>query len=145
MKSILDCDKEIEYLYQEASRIADEYMAWVKTLPPWSCRLWIRVRRVRGTLQIEWVVPRWVGKEENRKRFNTYLPKGKSDRYPSRRLCANVDDPYRDAVMEYERRLSEIRKATRLFGEARRAWGKYEAQLSRMGLSQAATELHNTL
>lgn len=118
---------ELSRLEREASGLAREYYAWLKSTGD-LVELWVRVRRLNGSLQIEWAVPSWGYRHSDGKARSSYLPKGKGHRYPSSTLLRHVPEQYQAKVLEFERAFAEIRLAARLLTEVRRAAGRYRRQ-----------------
>jgi len=122
---------ELHRLEQEASRLAQEYYAWLKSTGN-LVELWVRVRRLNGCLQIEWAVPSWGYRHSDGKARSKYLPKGKGYRYPSSTLLRHVPKQYQARVLEFERAFAEIRHAAKLLTEAKRATERYRKQADRV-------------
>lgn len=118
---------ELHRLEQEASRLAQEYYAWLKSTGD-LVELWVRVRRLNGSLQIEWAVPSWGYRHSDGKARSSYLPKGRGHRYPSATLLRHVPEQHHAKVLEFERAFAEIRHAARLLTEAKRATERYRKQ-----------------
>ena len=132
--------EELKRLEQEASGLAQEYYAWLKSTGD-LVELWVRVRRLNGCLQIEWTVPSWGYRHSDGKARSRYLPKGKGHRYRSATLLRYVPKQHQAKVLEFERAFAEIRHAAKLLTEARRAVGRYRKQVDlALGESESSGE-----
>ncbi|OYV75636.1 MAG: hypothetical protein B7Z66_12090 [Chromatiales bacterium 21-64-14] len=85
----------------------------------------LRVRAGSGSLSVDWLRRRWVGKPGGRRIFATRLRKGTGFRYPKRELLRWAKDWERDEVWQAECRMALLRELWQIGKMMERAERKY--------------------
>lgn len=121
-----------EKLIELARQLADEQWRWHLAFnenrrPSDKSKLNLYVRARKRSMELYWSRFQFVRRpgREKAATHRYYISKGKGDKYPDPRLTQYAQEDEVEALLEFEARAAEIRKAFRLVREARERLNKF--------------------